>query len=355
MKKYIAIILVALMTLSLLAGCSNNTANTTAPAKDDKSTAESASETITIRIAHNSAEKEEDPYQYTAKRFQELVEERTGGKVKVQIYPGGQYGGEREMFEAVTLGTVEMAVMTSGNISQFSPAFLAADLPFIFESSEAAWKALDGPAGQAIGNTLQSIGVIGLGWGENGFRNMVTNGRGIAKAGDFSGMKVRSLENELHVASYKAWGANPSPLAWAEVMTGMQQGTIEGLDIPIAVAYSGNFSSLAKYYSLTGQFYNAQYVVGNLAWFKGLSPELQEVVKQSVLDACNAERQMLIKNQNKWLEAMKADGMTIITADQIDFESFKSAVSDIYDKYAKTVGGTYVYDLTNAAKEAAAK
>ena len=346
MKKYSTIVFIILVIMSMLVGCSNNT---TAPIKDNKSTDIAESESITIRIAHNAPANEDDPYHYTANCFKQLIEERTNGAVKVQIFPGGQYGGEREMFEGVTLGTTDMAVMTSGNISQFSPAFLAVDLPFIFESSEVAWESLDGPAGQAIGDTLEDLGVIGLGWGENGFRHAFTNGRGITKAEDFAGMKIRSLENELHVESYKAWGANPTPLAWAEVTTGLQQGTIEGLDIPLGVANSQNFSDITEFVSLTSQFYNAQYVVANLAWFEGLKLELQETIRQAVLDACSRERQLIAENESKWLSNLESDGMNIINADELDFESFKTKVSDIYDQYAAKIGGTYVEDLINAA------
>ena len=345
MKKFTVMLLCAAMLLGTITGCGNKVS-------DDVSSSKTQ-EPIQIRIAHNDTESETNAYHYTALRMKELIEERTDGSVTVQIYPNGQYGGEREMFEATILGTVDIAIMTSGNIGEFSKAFLAVDLPFAFSSSEAAWEALDGPAGQAIGGSLSDIGITGLAWGENGFRNMVTNGHGIRTADDFKGMKVRALENELHVNAYKSWGANPSPLAWAEVMTGLQQGTIQGLDIPISVAYSNNFSDLADYYSLTNQFYNAQYVVCNSAWLDELSPELQETVKQAALDACNMERKWLKENEMSWLNEMEANGMEIIREDAIDYESFKAKVAGIYDEYAEKIGGTYVYDLLEAAEKKA--
>lgn len=347
MKKAVALMLAIMMMFSLVA-CGGEK-----PSEVDGNNENNTVETVTIRIAHNDTDSEDNAYQYTASRFKELVEERSNGAVEVTIYPNGQYGGEREMFEATIMGTVELAIMTSGNIGEFAEPFFAVDLPFAFASSEAAWKALDGPAGQAIGESLKELGVTGLAWGENGFRNMVTNGHGIKTVADFKGMKIRALENSLHVAAYQAWGANPSPLAWAEVMTGLQQGTVEGLDIPISVAYSNNFSDLADFYSLTNQFYNAQYVVCNSAWLEGLSSEMQELVKQAAIDACDMERSWLKENENGWLNAMEENGMTIVREADIDYDSFKEAVKDIYDEYAEKVGGTYVYDLLDAAAAAA--
>lgn len=350
----------------MAASCGGGLTQTTAAATDaeentsseetsgDTAVASGDYETVTIRLAHTSQEDPEDPYQYAALYMKEALEERSGGAVTVEIYPNSQYGNEREMFEGVMLGTVDMALMTAANITEFSPAFSAVDLPFLFASSEAAWEALDGPAGQAIGATLEELGVKGLAWGETGFRQMVTNGHGIRTPEDFSGMKVRSVENSIYVDAYSAWGANPSPLAWSETLTAFQQGAIDGFDVPISIVYGSSLFDMAEYCSLTGQFYNGQYYVANLAWLEGLSPELQQLIQEVALEAGQAEREFLKANEEQWLAVCEENGMEIIRSDEIDLEAFQSAMADIYQKYAEEIGGTYVQDLQAAANAAAA-
>lgn len=370
MKKIGVLLLSGILGLSM-AGCSSSAlkepATTAAESKAEATEATTAAgaetpaaseaggkyEQVTIRLAHTSQESDTDPYHYAALQIKSMLEERSGGAVTVEIYPNSQYGNEREMFEGVMMGTVDMAIMTAANISEFAPAFRAVDLPFIFPSSEAAWAALDGPAGTAIGETLKDVGVKGLAWGETGFRQMVTNGHGIKATADFNGMKVRSVENEIYVKAYSAWGANPSPLSWSETLTAFQQGAIDGFDVPISIVYGSSIFDMADYCSLTNQFYNGQYHVANLAWFEGLSPELQELIQEVVKEAADKERQFLKEQEASWIQGCEDKGMTVVRTEEIDLASFQDAIKDMYDEYAKSIGGTYVQDLIAAASAAA--
>lgn len=347
MKKLFALVLTLAMVLTLTA-CSDQQTPDNTP--DDSA---ANGEVLTIRLAHNSTTDENDTYHYMALAFTEKLEELSGGTMTTEIFPNGQYGGEREIFEATEFGTTDMSVMTNGNIGMFNAPNYAIDLPFMFADSETAWEALDGPAGQAILDSMEAVGVKGLAYGEVGFRHMVTNKHGIKTKADFSGLKIRSLENEMYVSTYTSLGANATPLAWTEVMSGLQQGTIDGLDIPLAIIYTQNFQDLADYLSLTGHFYNCQTMCMNLDFWNKLSAEQQAWVQEAADYSSDVQRAKLASTESQWIDELEGKGMTVIRADEIDFDSFKTSLNEIYDSYAKSIGGTYVQDMLDASAAAA--
>lgn len=356
MKKLLALALSLSMMLTL-AACGNGTTPSSSSLDSPGSSnggGKTADAGITIRLAHNSTTSEDDTYHYMATAFTKKLEELSGGTMTVEIFPNGQYGGEREIFEATQFGTADMSVMTNGNIGMFNAPNYAIDLPFMFADSNTAWEALDGPAGQAILDSMADIGVKGLAYGEVGFRHMVTNKHGIASKADFSGLKIRSLENEMYVTTYNSLGANATPLAWTEVMSGLQQGTIDGLDIPLAITYTQNFNELADYLSLTGHFYNCQTMCMNLDFWNGLTAEQQGWVQEAAYYSRDEQRAQLAATESQWIDELESRGMTVLRADEIDYDSFKTSLSEIYDSYSKSIGGTYVQDMLNASAAAAA-
>lgn len=352
MKKLFALVLSSAITLSLIA-CGGQT-NSSSPAEQSGS-GSTQSETVTIRLAHNSTTSEDDTYHYMAVTFAEKVAELSGGSLVVEIFPNGQYGGEREIFEATQFGTADMSVMTNGNIGMFNAPNYAIDLPFMFSDSVSAATALDGPAGQAILDSMADIGVKGLAYGEVGFRHMVTNKHGIATKDDFKGLKIRSLENEMYVTTYTSLGANATPLAWTEVMSGLQQGTIDGLDIPLSIIYTQNFNELADYLSLTGHFFNCQTMCMNLDFWNSLTAQQQEWVQEAAYYSRDEQRAKLAATEALWIDELVEKGMTIISADEIDFDSFKVSLSEIYASYAGSIGGNYVQDMQAASNAASAE
>lgn len=349
MKKLFALILTLTMVLTLVA-CGGEKEVAETPEGEVAPT-----EVTTIRLAHNSTTDENDTYHCMALAFTEKLEELSGGTMTTEIFPNGQYGGEREIFEATEFGTADMSVMTNGNIGMFNAPNYAIDLPFMFADSETAWEALDGPAGKAVLDSMEAVGVKGLAYGEVGFRHMVTNKHGIKTKTDFSGLKIRSLENEMYVSTYTSLGANATPLAWTEVMSGLQQGTIDGLDIPVSIIYTQNFQDLADYLSLTGHFYNCQTMCMNLNFWNSLSAEQQAWVQEAADYSSDVQRAKVAASESRWIDELEAKGMTIARPDEIDYDSFKTSLSEIYDSYAKSIGGTYVQDMLAASEAAAAK
>lgn len=209
-----------------------------------------------IQIGFTTAAIDSDPYYIFAKNFSEIVDKKTNGRIKIEVKGGGQLGQEGEMFTGMQIGTTDMAVMTNAYVSGYIPAAGLFDLPFIFKNNEEAARILDGKLGTEVLNEYGKFGIKALAYGEGGFRHLVTLKNQVRKPEDFKGLKIRCMETESYIATYAALGTNAVPMAWSETITGLQQGTIDGLDIPISVIYANGFSDIAKDLNLTGHFYS---------------------------------------------------------------------------------------------------
>jgi len=168
------------------------------------------------------------PYHLGAVKFSELVAQRTGGKVKIDVYPSTQLGNERDMVEGLQLGTIDLVVTSTGPVGGFVPKMFVVDLPFLFRDRDHAYKVLDGPIGRDLLSALSAKSIRGLAFWENGFRQITNNLRPIEKPTDLKGVKIRTMENKVHLAAFRAFGASPTPMAWSEVYTALQQRTIDG-------------------------------------------------------------------------------------------------------------------------------
>ena len=294
-----------------------------------------AEQTKVFQIGHVCSTSPTDPYQVICMSFAKNVEEMSKNSIKIEVFPNALLGGEREMLESMQIGTIDMALVGNVAVASFLPKWMIFDLPFLFSSSKQAYEVLDGPLGNEILNTLEEIGIKGLAWGEGGFRHMINNVRPIREPKDLKGLKFRSVENPVYIDTYKALGSNPTPMAWAETFTGMQQGTIDGLDIPIAVIYANHFYEIAKYISLTGHFYNALVLtVSEIVWNQ-LTPEEQNILLQSAKKAGNDEREFIQLNEQKFIDEMQSKGVKV---NDINKKLFREKVTPVYDKYRDKIG-----------------
>lgn len=305
---------------------------------------------LSIRLAFDSPSMDGNAYNELAKAFKKEIEAASKGEIVVEIFPDGQLGSERENFEAVQMGTLEMSAISNASIGAFAPYTIAIDLPFMFPSREAAHAALDGPAGQAITKAVEeATGVKSLGFAEAGFRHMATNKKGIRTVADMDGLKIRTMENEMYVSTYKLIGANSVPMAMGEVLSGLQQGTIDGLDAPIMLIKTAKLNDLTEFLSLTGHFYNALQLIVNGDFFNGLTPEQQAMIVDCGKKAAVSQRENILQNEQVWLKEL---GMETIPASEIDLSGLAERVEEIYGTYADQIGGTYVQDLRAAAQAA---
>ena len=280
-----------------------------------------------------------DHHAYTqgAKEFARLVEEGTKGDVIVKVFGGGQLGkGERELLEGLQLGTIDLAVTATGPVSNFSEDMGVVDLPFLFTSNKHVDKVLDGPIGRSLLDGLEKANIKGLAFFENGFRNFTNSKKSLISPKDFEGLKFRTMENPVHLASVRQLGAQAVPMSWGEVYTSLQTGVIDGQENPVAIVYAFKLSEVQKYLSLTGHFYSPAPVSMSLKKFKLLKPEYQNVLLNAALKAAAYERKLIRDNEAKQLASLKEQGMVV---SEVDKAVFVEAMAPVYAQFGKKYPG----------------
>ena len=271
-------------------------------------------------------------------KFKELIEKETSGRIKMNIFPDGQMGNDVSMMDSLKMGTLDIMVTSSAPIANTTKTFLVFDLPFLFTSEKIADTVLDGPAGQEILSTLKGTGLIGLVYWENGFRNITNSKKPINTPDDLKGLKIRTMQNPIHLESFKKWGANPTPLPFNEVFTALEQKVIDGQENPNTLIYDAGFYEAQKYLSITRHFYTPfVLMIGQKSWDK-LSPNDQKLDQKIALETREYERKVNRENNAKYLDLMKKKGIAINEVAPQDLEKFKASAKEIYEKFAGDIG-----------------
>jgi len=260
----------------------------------------------------------------------------TNNRYTCQHFPSSALGGEREMIEAVQLGTQDMVTTSTGPLGNFVPEVKIFDIPFLFRNYDHARKTLDGPIGQDVLKAMQGKGLIGLAWAENGFRHMTNSKRAINSAADANGLKMRTMENKIHMEGYKTFGILPTPMAFPELFTALQQGTVDGQENPIPVILAAKFSQVQKHLSLTGHVYSpAVFILSPNVWNK-LSDADKKVFTEAAKKGAAAMRKRVNDDEARGIDLLKKDGMQVV--EKVDGESFRKAVAPAYANFAKEFG-----------------
>jgi tripartite ATP-independent transporter DctP family solute receptor len=272
-------------------------------------------------------------YAIGAKEFARLVMEGTDGELIMKVYPSGQLGkGERELLEGLQLGTIDLAVTATGPVSNFCPGMGVVDLPFLFKNPEHVDKVLDGTVGRELLNGLDSANIKGLAFFENGFRNFTNSRRRLIEPEDFAGLKFRTMENPIHLASVRQLGAQAVPMSWGEVYTSLQTKVIDGQENPIAIIHAYKLNEVQKYLSLTGHFYSPAPLSMSLRRFNQVKPAWQRLLLQAALEAAAFERKIIRDNEAKQIKDLIAQGMVV---DTVDKHLFVEAMGPVYEKFCQ--------------------
>jgi len=238
-------------------------------------------------------------------KFKELVEEKTGGEILVELYPSGQlFASEREAIEATQAGNIEMTVAASAPVAGFDKRFLALDLPFIFPDHETAYEALDGELGQTLLDGLPNIGLVGLGYGETGMRQFSNNKTAIESPVDLKGLKIRTMENEVHIDTFNEYGANASPFAFGELYSSLQQNVYDGMENPLNLIDQMKFYEVQDYLTISNHAYTATVGFMNEDFFNSLPEDTQEQVKESALESMDYQREIARQQDDVGLEVI---------------------------------------------------
>lgn len=337
-KKIMTLLLIFTLTIVSLVGCR--------PATDssEEGTGESG-ETTTIRVGHVLAP--DHPYTEGLNEFARLMDEKTDGKVKVEVFHSSQLGDERDMIEGLQLGTLEMALVSTAPLSSFTKDFLVFDLPFIFEDTENARKVVDSEIGQDLFDQLESQEVLGLAYWENGFRSVTNSKQPIETPDDLKGLKIRTMENPVHMESFNVMGASATPMAFGELFTALQQNTIGGQENPLPIIETSKFYEVQQYLSLTEHFYAPAPLLISKEYFEGLSDDIKTAIKEAAVEGRDYERGLIDDMNARLISELEEEGMEINTPDKAPFIK---AVEPVYEKFSDEIPAELIQSVRDAQK-----
>lgn len=276
--------------------------------------------------------------------FAKTLEEGSGGKYKVQQFANSALGGEREVIEGLQLGTIDVAVLSTGATMNFVPSAAVFDVPFLLRDLDHARHVLDGEIGQNMLAEFNKRGLVALAWGEQGFRHLTNNVRPVSTPEDAKSLKIRTTENQLHIAAFREIGILPTPMAWPEVMTALQQGTIDGQENPLSVITSAKLSQVQKHLALTGHVYAPAVIIVSPSVYEGLSAEDKALFQQAGKNAGQAMRDFVSDVEVSGVEQLKSEGMQVT---EVDRAAFAKAVEPAYKDYNKRFGEKLIEQIRN--------
>lgn len=277
-----------------------------------------------IRLSHGMPEALESGQHAWALVFKESVEAGSGGKLEVRILGNNAAGNERQQLERVQNGINQMLLVSEITQPFFFKPALVLGTPFLFSSSQVAWKVFDGPFGQHYNEEFRkATGVRVLGHIESGFRSLFNSKHPIKSPDDLKGMKIRTGENAVHMAMVRALGANPTPISWTEVYTALQQKVVDGMENPPGLFFSMKFYEQQKFLTLNRHLYSVHSAMINERFFQGLSPELRQLVAASASLATTIGRSQAYLLERSAIEALKKQGIQVYVPTAEEFERFR--------------------------------
>lgn len=275
------------------------------------------------------------PYALGAEEFARLVSEKSNGLMEVKVFPSSQLGGQKELIEGLVYGTIDMALAGTAVLGQFQPQISIFDLPFLFTDREHAYKSLDS-VGMDIGKGLEPKGIKLLGYMENGIRHLTNNTREVNSPEDMKGLKIRVMTNPIYISMMENLGASPTPMAFGELYSAMQQGTIDGQENPSAHIWTKRFFEVQKYASLTAHAYAPEPVLMSMIKWNTLPEANKQIILDAAKEAIDWQRQLSTDQDTEFWNQIKATGKIKVT--EVDRAPFMDATKSVYEEFAKIVG-----------------
>ena len=343
MKKFLSLILVLGLSATLLAGCGGS--SDTADSGDSGDAAEgndAGYNTLNIIAAHGSTETVAQHTSYVY--LKELLEERSGGAITMDIYPNQQLGGDREYTEACVQGNVTMGAPSPAAIAALCPSLNAFETPFLFSDYETARATMDSDAGKALLDSLEQYGLKGLGYYENGFRNLTCN-KEINTLADLKGLKIRTMENNVHLAIWQALGANPTPADFSELYMSLEQGTLDAQENPYDLIVANKLYEPQAYVIETNHLLHTLNMVGSKATYDALPADIQQLVSECAAEAHQYARQMADERIEGQKSTIQDAGLEIITLEPAMIQEMADVSANVYDLVREQIGTDLVDSL----------
>lgn len=331
--KVVSTLLVCAFAGFMLAGCGSSTSNTAEKKAEKK--------VIKVSIGLNEASPEYKGLQ----KFKEIVDKESNGRLEVNIFPDAQLGDDIKTMTQLRAGTLEMSGPSSSPISSIDKRWMAFDLPFLFPNEEVVDKVLDGPVGQQFLDSLSQYGIKGLCYYENGYRQITNSVKEIKSPADLKGLKIRTMENPVHLAAFKAMGANPTPMPFSEVFQAMQQKTIDGQENPSTTNYLQKYYEVQKYNTISKHVYTPFVIMFSQKIWDTLSKEDQAVILKAAKESSVYQRKYNREQMKSCEEGMEKNGVTVTRLSDDQLKAFQDATKDIAAQFSKDIGEKVLKDV----------
>lgn len=269
--------------------------------------------------------------------FAKLVSDKSGGELKIQVFPNSSLGDNTAMMEQLQFGSLDMMAPSVAALSGFTPSTAIFDLPYLFKNEAAAEEVLDGPLGDTVGKALEPQGFYLLGWMTQSWRHLTCN-KEVTKPADVAGIKIRTMDSKYHMAHFNTLGASAIPMAMSELYTALQQGTIDAQENPYTNIVNSRFYEVQKYVVETGHIYDAcPLIISTITW-KRLDDNQKKIIQEAAAEAVNWERAEVRKDDAIFREQVKKSGTTVIVLTPEQRAEFRKAAQPVYDEFVKEQG-----------------
>lgn len=326
------LVVFAIASMMALAGCGSS-----APAGGNSgqgaSSADGAYPKVEIKLSHVAAEN--TPKGQSALKFKEIVESKSGGNIKVKVFPSGQLYGDNDEIEALMANNVQIIVPSAAKLSGYDKTFEIFDLPFLFKDEEALRRFEDGEGGKKLLSKLESRGIKGLAFWPNGFKHITNNKAAIKHPADLKGLKIRTHGGQIINEVYEKMGAASTKIAFNEVYQALQLGTVDGQENSLVNIETQKYEEVQNNLTLTNHARSEYVVIANKQWWDSLDAKTQSLLDEAMKEATKVGRDLVQKLEMELLDKITKNGKMKVTklTDQ-EREAFKQAVQPVFDKWA---------------------
>ncbi|HPK06978.1 MAG TPA: DctP family TRAP transporter solute-binding subunit [Aminivibrio sp.] len=316
-----------------------------------------AAENFTLKLANAGPADPEDRTVIAVELFRNHVQNKTGGSVKIEVFHASQLGNEKEILEGLKMGTIELGTITTGPVPTLFKPIMVFDIPYLFPNQVVAWDVLDGPFGRKLMEEMRKVtGIRTLAISENGYRHFVTSEKQIKSVADMKGLKIRTMENPAHMKMVEALGASPTPVAFGELYMALQQGVVDGCELPMTLTNNGKYYEVQKHTILDGHLYNPLIMFVNDKVWEKLSEDQKAALYEGAQLFNIAQRAISERQVQSGILNVTEKGMTVYVPTAAQLNEFRSVSQPPVLDYVKSQAGEqWVKEALEAVAAAEAK
>jgi len=316
-----------------------------------------AAENFTLKLANAGPADTEDRTVIAVELFRNHVQNKTGGSVKIEVFHASQLGNEKEILEGLKMGTIELGTITTGPVPTLFKPIMVFDIPYLFPNQVVAWEVLDGPFGRKLMEEMRKVtGIRTLAISENGYRHFVTSEKQIKSVADMKGLKIRTMENPAHMKMVEALGASPTPVAFGELYMALQQGVVDGCELPMTLTNNGKYYEVQKHTILDGHLYNPLIMFVNDKVWEKLSEDQKAALYEGAQLFNIAQRAISERQVQSGILNVTEKGMTVYVPTAAQLNEFRSVSQPPVLDYVKSQAGEqWVKEALEAVAAAEAK